>query len=116
MRLTRVIGTALAGAALTLGSLAQPGVAAGTSHARGPAPTHTSIEATLGPFAVMSRAISRKDANGFGGGTIWYPKSTASGRFGVVAVSPRLRAGQSKLASLGPRFASQGFDVITIET
>lgn len=116
MRLTRMIATALAGAALTVGSLAQPGVAADRPYLRGPHPTHTSIEATLGSFAVTSKTIARRDADGFGGGTIWYPRSTASGRFGVVAVSPGLGASQSKIAWLGPRLASQGFVVITIET
>lgn len=116
MRLTRVIASAVAGAALTMGSLAQPGVAAGNPYARGPQPTHTSIEATLGPVAVTSKVIARRDAQGFGGGTIWYPRSTSSGRFGVVAVSPGLGAGQSKIAWLGPRLASQGFVVVTIET
>jgi len=116
MRPIRVIASALAGTALTVGSLAQPGVAADHPYARGPQPTHTSIEATLGPFAVTSKTIARRDADGFGGGTIWYPKATDQGRFGVVAVSPGLGASQSKIAWLGPRLASQGFVVVTIET
>ena len=120
MRLNRLITRAVVGSvvttALVVGPLGPPVVASGNPYARGPEPTHASIEATTGAFAVSSKVVARKDANGFGGGTIWYPTSTAQGRFGVVAVSPGLGAGQAKIAWLGPRLASQGFVVTTIET
>ena len=83
---------------------------------RGPAPTVSSIEASRGTFAVSTATVSRLSASGFGGGTIYYPTSTASGTFGAVAVAPGFTATQSSMAWLGPRLASQGFVVFTIDT
>jgi predicted dienelactone hydrolase len=90
--------------------------AAANPYERGPAPTTASIEATRGPFATASTTVSRLSATGFGGGTIYYPTSTASGTFGAVAVSPGFTATQSSISWLGPRIASQGFVVFTIDT
>ena len=53
---------------------------------------------------------------GFGGGTIYFPTSTAEGTFGAVAVAPGFTATQSSVAWLGPRVASQGFVVFVIDT
>ena len=83
---------------------------------RGPDPTSASVDATRGPFAIASTTVSRLSASGFGGGTIYYPTSTAEGTFGAVAISPGYTASQSSIAWLGPRIASQGFVVITIDT
>jgi dienelactone hydrolase len=83
---------------------------------RGPAPTVSSIEARRGSFAVADRSVSRLVVSGFGGGTIYYPTSTAEGTFGAVAVAPGFTATQSSMAWLGPRLASQGFVVFTIDT
>lgn len=116
MKLSRLIAMAFAGAALTAGTAIQPVVAAENPYERGPAPTNSSIEATRGPYAVSTKTISSLAARGFGGGTIYYPTSTADGTFGVVAISPGYTASQSTIQWLGPRIASQGFVVITIDT
>ena len=116
MKLTRMIAVALSSAALYVGMAAQPVVAADNPYERGPNPTNSSIEASRGPYAVSSKTISSLAARGFGGGTIYYPTSTADGTFGVVAVSPGYTASQSTIQWLGPRIASQGFVVITIDT
>ncbi len=93
----------------------------GTAHAaanpyeRGPAPTTASIEATRGPFAVTQTAVPAP-VTGFGGGTIYYPTSTDAGTFGAVAISPGFLNSQANIAWLGPRIASQGFVVFTIDT
>ncbi|MFC4630166.1 serine aminopeptidase domain-containing protein [Promicromonospora alba] len=83
---------------------------------RGPDPTVASIEARRGSFAVADVGVSRLAVTGFGGGTIYYPTSTAEGTFGAVAVAPGYTASQSSMAWLGPRLASQGFVVFTIDT
>lgn len=83
---------------------------------RGPDPTVASIEARRGSFAVADVSVSRLAVTGFGGGTIYYPTSTAEGTFGAVAVAPGYTASQSSMAWLGPRLASQGFVVFTIDT
>ncbi|MFF7373167.1 dienelactone hydrolase family protein [Streptomyces tricolor] len=83
---------------------------------RGPAPTESSIEALRGPYAVSETSVSRLAVTGFGGGTIYYPTSTADGTFGAVAVSPGYTGTQSSISWLGPRLASQGFVVFTIDT
>jgi predicted dienelactone hydrolase len=97
----------------TSGAVAQ---AAENPYERGPAPTTASIEATRGPFATGQSTVSALSARGFGGGTIYYPTSTAEGTFGAVAVAPGYTASQSSLSWLGPRLASQGFVIFIIDT
>jgi dienelactone hydrolase len=105
----------LAAGAATVGSV--PGAGAQTNpYQRGPAPTVQSIEASRGSYAVSQTSVSSLTASGFGGGTIYYPTTTSDGTFGAVAISPGFTAGESSIAWLGPRLASQGFVVITIET
>ena len=113
----------LAALALTVGlaagaaTVSAPGAGAQSNpYERGPAPTVQSIEATRGSYAVSQTSVSSLSASGFGGGTIYYPTTTSDGTFGAVAISPGFTAGQSSIAWLGPRIASQGFVVITIDT
>ncbi|GAB3459677.1 alpha/beta hydrolase family protein [Actinophytocola sediminis] len=82
---------------------------------RGPDPTESLIEASRGPYSVSETSVSSL-VSGFGGGTIYYPTSTADGTFGAVAISPGFTATQSSIAWMGPRLASHGFVVITIDT
>nr|WSZ95530.1 alpha/beta hydrolase [Streptomyces sp. NBC_00857] len=89
---------------------------AANPYERGPAPTVSSIEAVSGHYAVSKITVSSASVTGFGGGTIYYPTSTADGTFGAVAISPGFTATQSSVAWLGPRLASQGFVVFTIDT
>ncbi|MBL7261494.1 poly(ethylene terephthalate) hydrolase family protein [Paractinoplanes lichenicola] len=96
-------------------SPAAPALAA-NPYERGPAPTTSSIEAARGSFATATTTVARSAVSGFGGGTIYYPTSTAEGTFGAVAISPGFTASQSSVSWLGPRLASQGFVVITIDT
>ncbi|MER6675311.1 bis(hydroxyethyl) terephthalate hydrolase [Streptomyces sp. NPDC000983] len=102
---------------LGLGTLAGPGAqAAANPYERGPAPTNASIEASRGSYAVSQTSVSSLLVSGFGGGTIYYPTSTADGTFGAVVISPGYTAYESSIAWLGPRLASQGFVVFTIDT
>jgi dienelactone hydrolase len=93
-----------------------PALAAANPHERGPAPTVASIEAARGPFAIAQTSVPASAVRGFRGGTIYYPTSTSEGTFGAVAISPGFTASQSSVAWYGPRLASQGFVVITIDT
>ncbi|GAA2953062.1 MULTISPECIES: bis(hydroxyethyl) terephthalate hydrolase [Streptomyces] len=117
---SRTVKGALAAAAATAGLLLSliPGgaQAADNPYERGPAPTRSSIEALRGPYATSQTSVSALSVRGFGGGTIYYPTSTADGTFGAIAVSPGFTAYQSSIAWLGPRLASQGFVVFTIDT
>jgi predicted dienelactone hydrolase len=117
-RTRRIAGLAAAVAAVVgLTTFTGPGVhAADNPYQRGPAPTNSSIEALRGPYAVSSLSVSSLSVTGFGGGTIYYPTSTADGTFGAIAVSPGFTAYESSIAWLGPRLASQGFVVFTIDT
>ncbi|MFE4635918.1 alpha/beta hydrolase family protein [Streptomyces sp. NPDC056773] len=90
--------------------------AAANPYERGPAPTTSSIEALRGSYSVSQTNVSSLGVTGFGGGTIYYPTSTADGTFGAVVISPGFTAYQSSIAWLGPRLASQGFVVLTIDT
>ena len=113
----RLAVAAVLAAVLTLSgqTIASPALAA-NPYERGPAPSNASIEAATGPFATARVTVARSTVSGFGGGTIYYPTSTAEGTFGAVAISPGFTASQSAVAWLGPRLASQGFVVITIDT
>ena len=114
---TRTFRTLLAAAATAgLFTALVPGAqAADNPYQRGPAPTVSSIEALRGSYAVSETSVSSL-VGGFGGGTIYYPTSTADGTFGAIAVAPGFTAYQSSMAWLGPRLASQGFVVFTIDT
>jgi dienelactone hydrolase len=80
---------------------------------RGPAPTATSLAASRGAFTVSSFTVSRP--NGYGGGTVYYP-TNAGGTVGAIAIVPGFTAYQSSINWWGPRLASWGFVVITIDT
>ena len=110
----RTLVAALLMAAMTLVGAAPAG--AEVEYRRGPDPTNASIEATKGPFAYSSTTVSSYSTPGFGAATIYYPTSTASGTFGGIAISPGYFGTQSSISWYGPRLASQGFVVITIDT
>lgn len=116
----RTLASLLTAAAATAGLLMTalvPGAqAADNPYERGPAPTNASIEASRGSYAISQTSVSSLSATGFGGGTIYYPTSTADGTFGAVVISPGFTAYESSIAWLGPRLASQGFVVFTIDT
>ena len=117
--LIRKVGVALMSGLLLAGTAVvglPVAYADGNPYERGPDPTEASIEARRGSFDVAERSVSRWAVTGFGGGTIYYPTSTAEGTFGAVAVAPGYTASQSSMAWLGPRLASQGFVVFTIDT
>jgi dienelactone hydrolase len=110
--------------ALTVASLSAsvttvvPGVGAQTTNPfqRGPAPTTANIEASRGSFAIATTTVSNTVTPGFGAGTIYYPTDTSQGTFGAVAVVPGFTGTQSSISWLGPRLASQGFVIFTIDT
>ena len=81
---------------------------------RGPNPTEASVTAVTGSFATATTTVAA--GNGFGGGTIYYPTDTSQGLFGGVAVVPGFTETQSAISWYGPRLASQGFVVFTIDT
>ncbi len=93
-----------------------PAPAPATDHRRGPDPTTTSLEAPTGPFDVATTVVARDDVSDFGGATVYYPTARDEGTFGAVAISPGYTGDQSGIAWYGPRLASQGFVVITIDT
>ncbi|MEV6019721.1 MULTISPECIES: alpha/beta hydrolase [unclassified Streptomyces] len=104
------------GAQAVAGARTVSAQAATNPYERGPAPSNASIEAVTGPYAVSTTTVSALSVSGFGGGTVYYPTSTADGTFGAVAIAPGYTAYQSSIAWLGPRLASQGFVVFTIDT
>ena len=69
-----------------------------------------------GPFTVATKRVSRQ-SHGFGGGTIYYPTNASScGLLGGIAVVPGYVSYESSIKWWGPRLASWGFVVITINT
>lgn len=87
---------------------------AASPYRHGPDPTTAGITATTGPYAITTARVG--GGNGFGGGTIYYPTATGEGTFGGIAISPGFTAPQATIAWYGPRLASQGFVVSTIDT
>lgn len=70
-----------------------------------------------GPFTVANKAVPRQLANGFGGGTIHYPTNAGDcGLLGGIAVIPGYVSYEASIKWWGPRLASWGFVVITIDT
>ncbi|GAB2835061.1 lipase [Actinocorallia aurea] len=115
LKVLRLLPAAAAVAAVAALASA-PAQAAANPYERGPAPTNSSIEALRGSYAVSQTSVSSLGVTGFGGGTIYYPTSTSDGTFGAVVVAPGFTAYQSSMAWLGPRLASQGFVIFTIDT
>lgn len=107
------LATALVSGSVAVGATSAQ--AAGP-YERGPAPTLSAIQASRGPFATSSYEISGLSARGFGGATVYYPTSTTSGTFGVVAVAPGFTAYKSSMAWLASRLATFGFVVVNIDT
>lgn len=112
----RTLATAASAATLAAAGFmaAAPSTAADNPFQRGPDPTLASIQATTGPFAVSTTTVAR--GNGFGGGTIYFPTDTSQGTFGAVVIAPGFTERQSAVSWLGPRLASQGFVIFTIDT
>lgn len=70
-----------------------------------------------GPFTVSTKHVPRQSADGFGGGTIYYPTNASGcGLLGGIAVVPGYVSYESSIRWWGPRLASWGFVVITINT
>jgi pimeloyl-ACP methyl ester carboxylesterase len=104
---------ALAGVAAASVVAGASSATAADSYERGPAPTAAGLE-TNGSFAVSKTSVPF--ALGFGGGTIYYPTTTSVGTFGGVVVAPGFTENQSQISWYGPRLASHGFVVFTIDT
>jgi dienelactone hydrolase len=112
---------AIAGAAVTLtavGIAVAPLASAATNpFQRGPDPTLAAIQASTGPFATSSSTVAKSATNGgFGGGTIYFPTDTSQGTFAGLVIAPGFTETQSAISWLGPRLASFGFVIFTINT
>ncbi|QMV13922.1 alpha/beta hydrolase family protein [Vibrio spartinae] len=81
---------------------------------RGPVPRVDQLESSRGPYSVKTINVSRL-ARGFGGGTIHY-STESGGQQGIIAVIPGYVSYESSIKWWGPRLASWGFTVITIDT
>jgi dienelactone hydrolase len=112
-RWRKLAGAGIA-AALVVGGLSLMPRADAATTVKGPDPSAASVNAATGPFAVSRTTVGR--GNGFGGATIFFPTDTSQGTFGAVAIAPGFTARQSSISWMGPRFASQGFVVMTIDT
>lgn len=82
--------------------------------ARGPDPSVSFLEADRGPYAVNTSRVSGL-VSGFGGGTIHYPSGT-TGSMAAIVVIPGYVSAESSIEWWGPKLASHGFVVMTIDT
>ncbi|AKJ29164.1 dienelactone hydrolase family protein [Caldimonas brevitalea] len=110
-----VLPRRLAAAALLASATLVPLSAAAQTnpYQRGPDPTTRDLEDSRGPFRYASTNV--RSPSGYGAGTIYYP-TDVSGSVGAVAVVPGYLARQSSIRWWGPRLASHGFVVITLDT
>ncbi|MET8981392.1 alpha/beta hydrolase [Streptomyces sp. NPDC004539] len=90
--------------------------ASGNPYERGPAPTEASVTAENGPFAVASVVVPSGSGQGFNNGTVYFPLDSGQGTFGAVVIMPGFVAPQAEIAWYGPRLASQGFVVMTLDS
>ena len=81
---------------------------------RGPAPTVASLKASTGPFSTAKFSVSGY-LKGFGNSTVYYPTNT-TGKMGAIAVIPGYLSYESSIEWWGPRLASHGFVVMTMNT
>lgn len=113
----RQLAIRLGAIAATL-ALPLAGLVAAPAHAdgyeRGPDPTAADL-LDNGDFTVSTTSVSSL-VSGFGGGTIYYPTSTAEGTYGGVVFSPGYTARASSYAGVARRVASHGFVVLVIDT
>ena len=103
-------------ASIALAFIAPAQAAAGNPYQRGPAPTQASVTAETGPFTVASVVVPSGSGSGFNNGTIYFPTDTSQGTFGAVVIMPGFVAPQAEIAWYGPRLASQGFVVMTLDS
>ncbi|SDU28434.1 alpha/beta hydrolase family protein [Halopseudomonas salegens] len=87
---------------------------AGSPYQRGPNPTTSFLEGSRGQYRVATSNVS-SFVSGFGGGTIHYP-SNASGSMAAIVVIPGYVSSESSIQWWGPKLASYGFVVMTIDT
>lgn len=86
----------------------------GGSYQRGPDPTVSYLQAERGPYSVRTTNVSSY-VSGFGGGTIHYPTGT-TGTMAAIVVIPGFVSSESSIQWWGPKLASHGFVVMTIDT
>lgn len=119
--LPKSLASVLAAGALLLSSAAMannppvdPPPGGDSPYARGPDPTVSFLEARSGPYSTRTSRVSSL-VSGFGGGTIHYPTGV-EGTMGAVVVIPGFVSAESSIDWWGPKLASYGFVVMTIDT
>lgn len=85
-----------------------------TNCTRGPNPTIAALKSNSGPFSTAKFSVSGY-LKGFGDSTVYYPTNT-TGKMGAIAVIPGYLSYESSIDWWGPRLASHGFVVITMNT
>ena len=91
-----------------------PGDGGSSPYQRGPDPSVSFLEADRGNYSVSTSRVSGL-VSGFGGGTIHYPSGT-TGTMAAIVVIPGFVSAESSIEWWGPKLASYGFVVMTIDT
>jgi len=113
MKIRAAVAAVVSTLVLTTSWLLGAGPAGAAGYVRGPDPTAATFQ--QGPFAVASFTVANAATPGFGAATIYYP-TPLDGTYGGVAIVPGFTGTQAAVAWLGPRLASNGFVVITLDT
>lgn len=107
MKFNQIARTLMIAASLVVASTAASAIQIG------PVPTKAALEKN-GPYTVKNFTISGL-LQGHGGGTVYYP-TNAPAKVGVISIVPGFLSYQSSINWWGPRLASHGFVVVTIDT
>lgn len=99
--------------ALCVSALVLPLSAQAADFERGPAPTDNALQAN-GPFAIATTTIAKPD--GYGSATVYFPRDTSQGKFGLVVLTPGFLGVPSYYQWLAERVATHGFVVVNIGT
>ena len=107
MKFNQIVRTVMLAATLVTASMAASAIQIG------PVPTKAALEKN-GTYTVKNFTISGL-GKGHGGGTVYYP-TNAPAKVGVISIVPGFMSYQSSIKWWGPRLASHGFVVVTIDT
>lgn len=110
-KFSRQASLALAAAALV--AMFSSPVQAGSAFERGPDPTVETVS-QKGSFDIDAYVIARASAKGYGGATVYYPKSGTQ-TFGIVSITPGFLGSQANYKPLAQFVASHGFVVINLD-
>lgn len=98
---------------VALATLLPAAIANANPYAKGPDPVVSTIQ-KAGPYAYTRTPVPA--TSGHAAGTLWMPQGAPGETFGGIVFVPGFTESESAIAWTGPRLASHGFVVVTLNT